>query len=57
MYVEKGRMLSFPLALRIMQEGNYFYRIADPEKALCDQVYTMSPVANAKEIDKAPPIL
>lgn len=43
---------AFPLGLRIIQEDNYFYRIADPEKALCDQIYTMSPVANTKELSE-----
>ena len=33
-----------------MQEGNYYYRIATPEKVLCDKLYSMPPVANAKEM-------
>ena len=33
-----------------MQEGEYFYRIAEPEKALCDMLYTLPPVANTKEL-------
>lgn len=41
---------AFPLGVKLIQEGEYFYRIADPEKALCDQLYTMSPVGNAKEL-------
>lgn len=41
---------AFPMGLRIIQEGSYFYRIADPEKALCDQIYKISPVANTKEL-------
>jgi len=40
----------FPLELRLVQEGNYFYRIASPEKALCDELYTMSPVSNTREL-------
>lgn len=40
----------FPLAIRLVQEGNYFYRIAEPEKALCDQLYTLSPVSNTKAL-------
>lgn len=39
---------AFPLALRLVQEGEYFYRIAEPEKALCDQLYTMPPAVNTK---------
>ena len=41
---------AFPLGLKIVQEGKYFYRIAEPEKALCDKLYTMHPVANQREI-------
>lgn len=41
---------AFPLGLRVVQEGDYFYRIAEPEKALCDQLYTISPVPNQKEL-------
>lgn len=41
---------AFPLGLSLIQEGDYFYRIAEPEKALCDQLYTMSPVPNTKEL-------
>ncbi len=41
---------AFPLALRLVQEGEYFYRIAEPEKALCDEIYIQSPVANNKEM-------
>ncbi|MGI6072406.1 MAG: type IV toxin-antitoxin system AbiEi family antitoxin domain-containing protein [Lachnospiraceae bacterium] len=41
---------AFPLGIRLIQEGDYFYRIAEPEKALCDQLYTISPVPNIKEL-------
>lgn len=41
---------AFPLELMLIQEGDYFYRIANPEKALCDKLYTMSPVSNAAEL-------
>jgi len=41
---------AFPLGIRLIQEGEYFYRIAEPEKALCDQLYTISPVGNTKEL-------
>ena len=33
-----------------MQEKEYFYRIAEPEKALCDKLYTMHPAANGREL-------
>lgn len=41
---------AFPLGLEVIREGEYYYRIATPEKALCDKLYTMSPVANSKEL-------
>lgn len=41
---------AFPLGIRLVQEEDYFYRIAEPEKALCDQLYTMPPVSNIKEL-------
>lgn len=41
---------AFPLEIRLVQEGDYFYRIAEPEKALCDKLYTMPPIANVKEL-------
>ena len=40
----------FPLEIRMVQEGEYFYRIAEPEKALCDTLYTISPVKNTAEL-------
>lgn len=39
---------AFPLELRLVKEGDYFYRIAEPEKALCDKLYIMPPVQNMK---------
>ena len=41
---------AFPLGIRLLQEGDYFFRIADPEKALCDQLYTLPPVPNTREL-------
>lgn len=41
---------AFPWGIRVMREGDYFYRIAAPEKALCDQLYTMPPAANVREL-------
>lgn len=41
---------AFPLELKMVQEGAYFYRIAEPEKALCDKLYTMPPAANIKKL-------
>ena len=39
---------AFPLAL--VNENGYYYRIATPEKALCDMLYTLRPTANAAEL-------
>ena len=41
---------AFPLGLKIVREKDYFYRIAEPEKALCDKLYTMHPVASCREL-------
>ena len=41
---------AFPMGIRLLQEGDYFYRIAEPEKALCDQLYTLPPVSNTKAL-------
>lgn len=41
---------AFPLGIKVVREGEYFYRIATPEKALCDKLYTLNPVANAEEL-------
>ncbi|WP_067139604.1 type IV toxin-antitoxin system AbiEi family antitoxin domain-containing protein [Oceanivirga salmonicida] len=41
---------AFPYELRIVKDGDYYFRIASPEKALCDKLYTISPVANQNEM-------
>lgn len=41
---------AFPHGILLMQEGDYFYRIAEKEKALCDVLYTKPPVHNTKEL-------
>ncbi|MBQ9058040.1 MAG: hypothetical protein IJ125_02525 [Atopobiaceae bacterium] len=41
---------AFPLGIELRQEGDYWYRIASPEKALCDELYTTRPVRNASEL-------
>ena len=41
---------AFPLALTLVDENGYYYRIATPEKALCDMLYTLRPTANAAEL-------
>lgn len=41
---------AFPLYVELRKEGDYWYRIASPEKALCDQLYILRPVKNTKEL-------
>ena len=40
----------YSLGLEIIEEGNYAFMIASREKAICDQLYKMKPVANYKEL-------
>lgn len=42
----------FSYGVEMKLEGDYSYMIATPEKALCDQLYKMSPVANYKELEE-----
>lgn len=42
---------AFPLGIRLIKEGEYFYRIAEPEKAVCDQLYILPPAANVKMLE------
>ena len=41
---------AFPLYVELHQEGDYWYRMAAPEKALCDQLYKLPPVKNGKAL-------
>ena len=41
----------YPLGIKLIEEGNYSYQIASPEKALCDKLYTLSPLKNMKELE------
>ncbi len=40
----------YPLGVKLIEEGDYSYWIASAEKALCDTLYSKSPVANQKEL-------
>ena len=40
----------FSLGVLVFQDGDYSYQVATPEKALCDKLYTVSPVRSAKEL-------
>ncbi len=41
----------YPLGIKIINEDNYSYQIATPEKALCDKLYTLTPLKNMKELE------
>lgn len=43
---------AFPLGLEVQQQKGYAFRITTPEKALCDQVYTLPPTANLREMEQ-----
>ena len=38
------------IGIKLINEGNYSYQIATPEKAICDKLYTLPPMKNLKEI-------
>lgn len=40
----------YPLDINIIKIGEYTMQIASKEKALCDKLYTLSPLKNIKEI-------
>lgn len=42
----------FPLDVNIIQEGEYYYKIATAEKALCDQLYKMKTISNYRELEE-----
>lgn len=41
----------YPLGVRVMEENGYTYQIATAEKALCDKLYTLSPLKNYTELE------
>ncbi len=41
---------AYPYGVELIREGDYSYWIASPEKALCDVLYTKSPVPNQREL-------
>jgi len=43
---------AFPYGIDIREENGYAFLIAAPEKAICDQLYKISPVANQKELER-----
>ena len=40
----------YPLGVEIRVEGEYSYQIASPEKALCDKLYSLSPVYSVRAL-------
>ena len=40
----------YPLGIVLETEGEYTFQIATREKALCDKLYTIKPVANQKDL-------
>ncbi|WP_165045840.1 hypothetical protein [Adlercreutzia sp. ZJ138] len=42
---------AFPWGIDTVVEGRYAYRIATPEKALCDTLWLCPPVANYRELE------
>ena len=43
--------LAYPEEIVLKIEREYSYQIATPEKALCDKLYTLSPINNYKELE------
>lgn len=42
--------LAYPYGVKVVREGEYFYKIATAEKAICDQLYKTKAIANYKEL-------
>lgn len=41
----------YPLGINVIEEGDYIFQIAIPEKAICDKLYTIPPIKNMTEIE------
>lgn len=41
----------YPSGIRIIYERDYSFLIADAEKAICDKLYTISPISNIKDLE------
>lgn len=44
-------ILAYPEEILLIEENNYTYQIATKEKALCDKLYTLSPLNNYKNLE------
>lgn len=42
----------YPLGIEIKEENNRTYQIAIPEKAICDKLYSLSPVSSIKQLNE-----
>ncbi|NMA06744.1 MAG: hypothetical protein GX928_03385 [Ruminococcaceae bacterium] len=42
---------AYPIGIHIATDQNHSFLIAEPEKALCDKLYTISPAANMKDFE------
>lgn len=40
----------FPMDVILKEESDYYYKIASPEKALCDKLYAVPSIKNKKEL-------
>lgn len=40
--------LAYPFGIKIVFENKFSFLIAEPEKAICDKLYTISPISNLK---------
>lgn len=43
--------LAYPEEILLKEENNYSYQIATPEKALCDKLYTLTPLLNYSNLE------
>ena len=43
---------AYPEEILLKKENNYYYQIASAEKALCDKLYTLSPLNNYSNLEK-----
>lgn len=43
--------LAYPEEIILKTERDYSYQIATPEKALCDKLYTLSPISNYQSLE------
>lgn len=41
---------AFPFDIQFIEEDEYVYQIASPEKAICDKLYSLQPVSSQKEL-------